>query len=173
MTLKAQAETALSNLSSFSQAAQTIAVTDGGQELTAKLTGLDALALAFEHITLGLQRAGRRADRAANKVADALAKRLTYLLEPISPIEVDADQCIVQMRSSPPQRDDNGTRYYEIVGAPRRRVEPAALPTARRRRTPQHIGSDHARSFLAAGGRPFRCGEVRSGRWLRTIGWLY
>ena len=49
------------------------------------------------------------------KVADALSKRLTYLLEPISPIEVDADQCVVQLRSNPPQRDDNGTQYYELL----------------------------------------------------------
>ena len=102
MTLKAQAETALSNLSSFSQAAQTIAVTDGGQELTAKLTGLDALALAFEHITLTSSALADAPIEQLKKVADTLAKRLTYLLEPISPIEVDADQCIVQMRSNPP-----------------------------------------------------------------------
>jgi hypothetical protein len=115
MTLKAQAETALLNLSSSSQAAQTIAVTDGGQELTAKLTGLDALALAFEHITLASNALADAPIERLKVVADALAKRLTYLLEPISPIEVDADQCIVQMRSNPPQRDDNGTRYYELL----------------------------------------------------------
>ena len=115
MTLKAQAETALSNLSSFSQAAQTIAVTDGGQELTAQLTGLDALALAFGHITLSSHALADAPIDRLKVVADTLAKRLTYLLEPISPIEVDADQCIVQMRSSPPQRDDNGTRYYELL----------------------------------------------------------
>lgn len=115
MTLKAQAETALSNLSSNSQAAQSIAVTDGGQELTATLTGLDALALAFEHITLTSNALANVPIEQLKKVADTLAKRLTYLLEPISPIEVDADQCIVQMRSNPPQRDDNGTRYYELM----------------------------------------------------------
>ncbi len=115
MTLKAHAETALSNLSSSSPQVQTIAVTDGGQELTAKLTGLDALALAFEHITLVSSALADAPIERLRLVADALAKRLTYLLEPISPIEVDADQCIVQMRSSPPQRDDNGTRYYELL----------------------------------------------------------
>jgi hypothetical protein len=115
MTLKAQAETALSNLSSFSQAAQIIGAAEGGQHLTAKLTGLDALALAFEHITLASNALADAPIEQLKKVADALAKRLTYLLEPISPIEVDADQCIVQMRSNPPQRDDNGTRYYELL----------------------------------------------------------
>ncbi len=45
----------------------------------------------------------------------ALAKRVNYLLEPIAPIELDAQGCSVQMRSNPPQKDDNGRRYYELL----------------------------------------------------------
>jgi hypothetical protein len=44
-----------------------------------------------------------------------LAKRVNYLLEPIAPIELDAQGCTVQMRSNPPQKDDNGRRYYELL----------------------------------------------------------
>jgi hypothetical protein len=44
-----------------------------------------------------------------------LAKRVNYLMEPISPIEMDAQGCSVQMRSNPPQKDDNGRRYYELL----------------------------------------------------------
>lgn len=44
-----------------------------------------------------------------------LANRLTYLLEPVSPVESDGESCTVQMRSNPPQRDDDGTRYYELM----------------------------------------------------------
>ncbi|NOZ38821.1 MAG: hypothetical protein GXP24_01170 [Planctomycetes bacterium] len=44
----------------------------------------------------------------------SLCERVTYLLEPISPIESDADGCVVQMRSSPPQQKENGRFYYEI-----------------------------------------------------------
>jgi hypothetical protein len=44
-----------------------------------------------------------------------LAKRVNYLLEPIAPIELDADGCSVQMRSNPPHKDDNGRRYYELL----------------------------------------------------------
>jgi hypothetical protein len=44
-----------------------------------------------------------------------LAKRVNYLLEPIAPIELDAGGCSVQMRSNPPQKDDNGRRYYELL----------------------------------------------------------
>lgn len=45
----------------------------------------------------------------------SLCGRVNYLLEPISPIETDADGCVVQMRSSPPQVGDNGRYYYELL----------------------------------------------------------
>jgi hypothetical protein len=50
-------------------------------------------------------------------IAKTLSKRLSYLLESISPMEIDDEACIVQMRSNPPQKDDDGTRYYELVVA--------------------------------------------------------
>ena len=49
------------------------------------------------------------------RIGKALAERLTYLMEPISPIEIDADACVVQLRSNPPQRDDDGRSYYELM----------------------------------------------------------
>ena len=44
-----------------------------------------------------------------------MADRLTYLMEPIAPIELDAGECIVQLRSNPPQRDDDGRSYFELI----------------------------------------------------------
>ena len=41
------------------------------------------------------------------ELAGQLSARLTYLLEPISPIEIDADGCLVQMRSNPPQKEED------------------------------------------------------------------
>jgi hypothetical protein len=49
------------------------------------------------------------------QVAANLSKRLTYLLEPISPIETDAEGCTVQMRSNPPHKDTDRTSYYELL----------------------------------------------------------
>ncbi len=40
---------------------------------------------------------------------------MTYLLEPISPIELDSQGCVVQMRSTPPQKDADRTSYYELL----------------------------------------------------------
>jgi hypothetical protein len=112
-SLKTAAQAELANLGSA--APHTLSVSDAGQRLTAQISALDGLALAFEHVTLVSDSLSTAPIEQLKKVADALAKRLTYLLEPISPIEVDADQCVVQLRSNPPQRDDNGTRYYELL----------------------------------------------------------
>jgi hypothetical protein len=114
MSLKSETQTALANLGA-SQTPQALTASESGQRLTAQIVALDGLALAFEHLTVVSDSLATAPIEQLKKVADALSKKLTYLLEPISPIEVDADQCIVQLRSSPPQRDDNGTRYYELL----------------------------------------------------------
>jgi hypothetical protein len=115
MTLKSQAQTALSGLAPFSSGRHILDLNESGQQLTADLIALDGLALAFDHVTLTSAALAVAPIEKLKTVADALSKRLTYLLEPIIPIEVDADQCVVQLRSNPPQRDDNGTRYYELL----------------------------------------------------------
>lgn len=48
-------------------------------------------------------------------ISNRLSARVHYLLEPIGPIEVDADTCTVQLRSTPPQKDDDGRNYYELL----------------------------------------------------------
>jgi hypothetical protein len=49
------------------------------------------------------------------RLGKALSERLTYLMEPIAPIEIDAASCVVQLRSNPPQTDDDGRTYYELI----------------------------------------------------------
>ena len=56
----------------------------------------------------------RQADELA-RLGEKLSARLTYLLEPISPIEIDREGCVLQMRSNPPQRNDDQTTYYELT----------------------------------------------------------
>ena len=44
-----------------------------------------------------------------------LAQRVQYLLEPLQVHEVDRQQAAVQLRSSPPHREDRTVRYYEVT----------------------------------------------------------
>jgi hypothetical protein len=45
----------------------------------------------------------------------ALATRVRYLLEPLQVHEVDAEQSAVQLRSTPPDRQDRTVGYYEVT----------------------------------------------------------
>ena len=72
-------------------------------------------ALLEENRGLRIEVAALRAPERLERMAKALSERLTYLMEPIRPIEIDADACVAQLRSSPPQRDDDGRSYYELT----------------------------------------------------------
>jgi hypothetical protein len=115
MTLIDNIRTALAAMSPFSGGSQTLTADYAGQRFLCELTALDTLGCAFERFELqsaALAEAGVDRLRA---VSETLSTRLTYLLEPIAPIEVDAEQCVVQLRSNPPQRDDSSTSYYELL----------------------------------------------------------
>ncbi|HEX3998105.1 MAG TPA: hypothetical protein VHX65_06115 [Pirellulales bacterium] len=88
---------------------------EAGQRLHTEVTAHETLALAFARFELeSAPLAGASIDR-LKAVAEDLSRRLTYLLEPISPVEVDAGKCVVQLRSNPPQRDEAGASYYELL----------------------------------------------------------
>jgi len=116
MNMKAQIQTELNRLAAQS---------GGGTQLLGLDTGagrLDAELLAIDQLACSFNRFAYQADSLANAsmdelkaIASALSNQLSYLLESISPIEIDSDACVVQMRSNPPTQDDDGTKYYELV----------------------------------------------------------
>lgn len=115
MTLVEKIRTALAALPAFAGGNQMLEVEHSGQRFLCELAAVDTLGCAFERFEL---RSDALADAGIDRLRDVsknLSTRLTYLLEPIAPIEVDAEQCVVQMRSNPPQRDEQGTSYYELL----------------------------------------------------------
>jgi hypothetical protein len=58
--------------------------------------------------------AGASADD-LRRLGDSLSSRLQYLLEPISTLELDRDGFTLQLRSNPPQQDDDARSYYELM----------------------------------------------------------
>jgi hypothetical protein len=113
MSLHQQAEAALRQVA----APQTISVQDGSRRLTCELAAIDTLACAFTRLEVAADGLAGVSEATLRKLSDTLSKRLTYLLEPIAPIEVDPDRCVVQMRSNPPQKAENGSSYYELLVA--------------------------------------------------------
>ena len=90
-------------------------VDHAGQRLFCQVTDLDSLACGFTRLSLSTARLATAAPDELQRVSAKLAARLTYLLEPISPIEIDQEQCVVQMRSNPPLREEDRTSYDELV----------------------------------------------------------
>jgi hypothetical protein len=73
------------------------------------------LAVAFHTLRVATPELAGATSAGLERIAKALSERLTYLMEPIRPIELDAGACVAQLRSSLPQRDDDGRSYYELV----------------------------------------------------------
>ena len=110
MSLQSEFESALGGAA----APATVHASDGPLAIQCELLELNPVACRFDRITArsGVV-AGAGMDR-LKKISEDLSARLTYLMEPIGPVEHDSEQCVVQMRSKPPQKDDNGRRYYEL-----------------------------------------------------------
>lgn len=118
MSIKSQVHTELNRLASLAATGPlTLRLDLGDGTLEATLTQIDQLACAFERYSYKVDKlTGATVDQLKD-IANTLSKRLSYLLESISPMEIDDEACVIQMRSNPPQKDDDGTRYYELVVA--------------------------------------------------------
>lgn len=96
-------------------AGATATVEADGDRLILGVSQSDALSLAFSELRLETDLlAGAQAER-VREVAEKLTRRITYLLEPLTPIEIDHDLAVVQMRSTTPQRDRESSTYYELL----------------------------------------------------------
>ena len=113
MKLKNQFEQELLNSGGGGPAV--VAVHDSPRHLTCDVVERNSLAVSFNQLRLATDELGSADAAKLERIGKALAGRLTYLMEPIAPIELDAAACVVQLRSSPPQRDDDGRSYYELT----------------------------------------------------------
>ena len=89
-TLDAQLENALQAWPLFSQGEAVVSVEEAGERMSCTLVALDSLACAFTNLELSSPRLANVDTKQLQTIADRLAKRLTYLLEPINPIETDS-----------------------------------------------------------------------------------
>jgi hypothetical protein len=115
MTFQAEVKRGLAGLPLFASGERVLEAAHDGLRLRCDLVALDALACAFTRLAVHSDAQPNMSMDEVRQVAERLAGRLTYLLEPISPIEIDADGCVVQMRSNPPQKEEDRTSYYELL----------------------------------------------------------
>jgi hypothetical protein len=114
MSLKEGMKKELDRLGNF-HGPRVVHVAADGKRVECHLLELNSLACAFTSLAVEDSALIAANVDQLKQVSQRLAARLTYLLEPIHPIEVDADQCVVQLRSNPPHRDDDRTSYYELL----------------------------------------------------------
>ena len=110
--------------------------------LSAEVVACDAIGCAALEVTYSTPQLANSTLQQLKKLSDELSRRLSYLLEPISLIEADDEAATVQMRSNPPQKDDDGTRYYELLvrrGGDLSLVRYQKLPGQPRQPTPAHL----------------------------------
>ena len=118
MSLREQVIASLDSLAcgeTLPAGARTIKVDAEGMRLECELLSVGPLGCLLSRMTLHTDRLADVSSGRLRGLSQQLSERLTYLLEPISPIEIDPDGCTVQMRSNPPHQDDGQTSYYELM----------------------------------------------------------
>jgi hypothetical protein len=93
-------------------------ITTSVGSLQVELTEVNALACRFTDFRVQVESLGDADAGRLQQIADDLANRLSYLLEPVRPIEFDQESSAVQMRSLPPTTIDEATRFYELIVRP-------------------------------------------------------
>jgi hypothetical protein len=92
----------------------TVTVEEGPNRLTLNLTALDTVGVAFDTLEfVATDRADWSSD-ALRAWGERLAARVTYLLEPLKVIEIDAGGGEVQIRSQAPSTRAQQRGFYEV-----------------------------------------------------------
>ncbi len=106
---------ALGPQADFIGGSHSLQASDESVQITCELTALGSLGCAFGHLTIESDSLADASMKRIQEISTTLAKKLTYLLEPVAPIESDAEGCVVQLRSQPPHRVENSHAYYELL----------------------------------------------------------
>ena len=89
---------------------------DGGDRLTLRVEQVSTLAASVWELSLTTDKLAGAPMERVRELADELSQRVNYLLEPITPIESDAEACVVQMRSTEPDHSVEGVAsYFEVL----------------------------------------------------------
>jgi hypothetical protein len=91
-----------------------VAVEDGPNRLILNLTALDSVGVAFDSLDFTATDRTEWSSESLNAWGRRLADRVTYLLEPLKVMEVDAGGGEVQIRSTAPSPRAEQHGFYEV-----------------------------------------------------------
>lgn len=97
-------------------ATQILLADDGlGGRVEAAELAVESIGCSFDELAFRTPRLAHVTSDQLKQLGEGLSAKLTYLLEPIRPLELDREGFTLQLRSSPPQVGEDGSQYYEIV----------------------------------------------------------
>lgn len=115
MSLKQHFEYELNRLAARGDAAGGIEIATAQGQLNCEIVSIEKLACAFKFLGYESSKLAGISVQQLRQLGDSLTNRLTYLLEPIGALEIDSEGFTLQLRSNPPQRNDDGRSYYELL----------------------------------------------------------
>ena len=89
--------------------------TDRGSTVAVDFTAVDSLSCAFRELRVSADEFKTAPFDALQAWAEGLCKKVTYLLEQISPVERDTAAHTVLIRSTPPAKQAEQTAFYEML----------------------------------------------------------
>jgi hypothetical protein len=97
-------------------------------DLAVDVTAADSLSCSCREIRMRVPALNGAAADVLKKWAQDLCARITYLMEPLGPLEIDAEARQVLVRSKSPDKRDSATTFYEVLlqSQGRRRRPPRA-----------------------------------------------
>lgn len=92
-----------------------VSANEDGDKLRVRVDQAGALALSLFEVRLNTDKLTGAPMAHVKQVAEELTGKITYLLEPIQPIETDDEACVVQLRSTRPEQREGALTYYELL----------------------------------------------------------
>jgi hypothetical protein len=97
-------------------AAKTVAVSGpDGIDLAVDVTAADSLSCSCREVRMRVPALNKAAADVLKKWAERLCARVTYLLEPLGPLETDVEGRQVLVRSKSPDERDSAKTFYEVL----------------------------------------------------------
>jgi hypothetical protein len=114
MSLSPQIAAVVSDAPEAASFPRDVALEDGEHRLTLTLTAAGPVGVAFEHLRFETHGRPERSVPALRARGDELAARLTYLMEPLVPLELDEAAGTLALRSRQPTGRGALRSYYEV-----------------------------------------------------------
>ncbi|MGL4461894.1 MAG: hypothetical protein ACRDD1_14640 [Planctomycetia bacterium] len=90
---------------------------EAGATVRCQMQGADAFGVSMTKVEWLDDAAPRWSQAQLQAAADALCRRVTYLLEPLQTIEFDARHGAALIRSGKPRKTADGLAYYELTAS--------------------------------------------------------